>query len=167
MSNTMLRSISFLAIILISFKGLSAQTENANQVYFELLGAGGGFSLNFDSRFGDKENGLGYRLGIGGESSYSSSFGSSKALAIPVGLNYLFGARKHHLELGAGATPFFGDKTYYPRTYWGTNFNAGYRLTPFNRKGFSFRAGYMQWIMFYSNETEFSPFFYVSFGYRF
>jgi hypothetical protein len=166
MNRKIVRKFFFLSVILLSETG-QGQTKNASQVYLELLGAGGGFSLNFDSRFGEKENGLGYRVGIGGEYTYSSSLGSSKALTIPVGLNYLFGANKHHFELGAGATPFFGDETYYPRTYWGTNFSAGYRLTPFNKKGFSFRAGYMQWIMFYSDKTEYSPFFYLSFGYRF
>ncbi|HSF44373.1 MAG TPA: hypothetical protein VLA58_00135 [Chitinophagaceae bacterium] len=157
----------FLSVIVLSVSGLHAQTVNAKQVYLELFGAGGGISLNFDSRFGQKENGLGYRVGIGGEYSFSSALGSSKAVSIPVGLNYLFGAKKHYFELGGGATPFFGDKTYYPQSYWGANFNAGYRLTPFNKKGFSFRAGYMQWIMFYPNDTEFSPFLYLSFGYRF
>jgi hypothetical protein len=161
------KTMVLLSVIFLSLECLTAQTKNANQVYLELAGAGGGISLNFDSRFGQKENGLGYRVGIGGEYSFSSALGSSKAIAIPVGLNYLFGAKKHHLELGAGATPFFGDETYYPQSYWGTNLTAGYRLTPFNKKGFSFRAGYMQWIMFYANDTDFTPFFYLSFGYRF
>jgi hypothetical protein len=157
----------FFTVIFLSIPGLTAQTKNANQFYLELFGAAGGASLNFDSRFGEKENGLGYRVGIGGEFSFSSALGTSTALAIPVGLNYLIGAKQHHLELGAGATPFFGDETYYPRTYWGTNFNAGYRLTPFNKKGFSFRAGYMQWVMFYPSGTDLTPYFYLSFGYRF
>ncbi len=162
------RSVNTVLFLCLLFpvKNALAQTENATQVYFELFGAGGGASLNFDSRFDKKENGLGYRLGIGGEFFYSSSLGTSKAISVPVGVNYLFGERKHHFELGSGATAFFGDQFYYPKNYWGANFSAGYRLTPFERKGFSFRAGYMHWILF-ANGTDFSPYLYLSFGYRF
>jgi hypothetical protein len=63
----------FFTVIFLSIPGLTAQTKNANQFYLELFGAAGGASLNFDSRFGEKENGLGYRVGIGGEFSFSSA----------------------------------------------------------------------------------------------
>lgn len=157
-------------ILLITFVTLalfsSGQSLNAKQVYLELIGAGGGPSLNYDARFGNKENGLGYRVGIGGEFSFSSAFGTSTAFAVPVGINYLLGSRKHYLELGSGATAFFGDETYYPKNYWGLNLNAGYRLTPFQKKGVSLRIGYMQWIMF-TTDIEFTPYFYLAVGYRF
>lgn len=158
------------AILFITFVTLalfsSGQSLNAKQVYLELIGAGGGPSLNYDARFGNKENGLGYRVGIGGEFSYSSSLGTSSALAIPAGINYLLGKRKHYLDLGSGATVFFGDETYYPKNRWGLNFSAGYRLTPFEKKGVSFRAGYMHWIVFLP-EADFSPYLYLGVGYRF
>jgi hypothetical protein len=141
-------------------------SAHASQAYFELFGAGGAASLNYDARFSKKENGLGYRVGIGGEFFYSSNLGTSTSVAIPLGLNYLFGKRKHYFELGAGGTPFFGDEMSYPKNYFGANLSAGYRLTPFQKKGVSFRAGYMQWIMF-ANGTDFTPYLYISVGYRF
>jgi hypothetical protein len=141
-------------------------SAHASQAYFELFGAGGAASLNYDARFSKKENGLGYRVGIGGEFFYSSSLGTSTSVAIPLGLNYLFGKRKHYFELGAGGTPFFGDEMSYPKNYFGANLSAGYRLTPFRKKGVSFRAGYMQWLIF-SNGTDFTPYLYLSVGYRF
>ena len=39
---------------------------HASQVQFEMLGTAGLFSFNFDSRFTKKENGIGFRLGLGG-----------------------------------------------------------------------------------------------------
>ncbi|HLO82453.1 MAG TPA: hypothetical protein VK166_15925 [Chitinophagaceae bacterium] len=148
----------------------SARSQNlsthASQAYFELFGAAGGVSLNYDARFSKKENGLGYRVGIGGGFLYSSSFGTSITVAVPVGLNYLFGTRKHYFELGGGASPFFGDEMSYPKNYFGVNLSAGYRLTPFQKKGVSFRAGYMQWVIF-ANGTDFTPYLYLSVGYRF
>jgi hypothetical protein len=141
-------------------------SAHASQAYLELFGAGGAASLNYDARFSKKENGLGYRVGIGGEFFYSSNLGTSTSVAIPFGINYLFGKTKHYFELGAGGTPFFGDEMSYPKNYFGANLSAGYRLTPFQKKGVSFRAGYMQWIMF-ANGTDFTPYLYISVGYRF
>jgi hypothetical protein len=158
--------ISSILVCLYSSSNAQHASAHASQAYFELFGAAGGVSLNYDARFSEKENGLGYRVGIGGGFLYSSSFGTSITVAMPVGLNYLFGQRKHYFELGAGGTPFFGDEMSYPKNYFGANLTAGYRLTPFQKKGVSFRAGYIQWFIF-SNGTDFTPYLYLSVGYRF
>lgn len=74
--------------------------KKQNTIYFELLGVGGFYSVNFDKRFHDQmENGLGLRVGV------STSNG---IVAFPMQVNYILG-RKHHLEVGAGIT--FGNGT--------------------------------------------------------
>ena len=74
-------------------------TANASQVYFELGGAGIIYSFNYDGRFSKYENGLGFRVGIGGASVNGEGY-----FAVPFQINYLAGARGKYLEAGLGAT---------------------------------------------------------------
>lgn len=74
-------------------------TKNAQQVYGEFLGNGLLFTANYDFRFGQRQKGLGMRLGIG-------FFGGSDGgiITIPVAINNLSGRAPNYLEIGLGAT---------------------------------------------------------------
>ena len=136
-----------------------AKAQAAKSVYFE-LGGPGLASFNFDTRFSNREDGLGGRVGVGG-----FSIDGEGAVFIPIGLNYLIGKdQKHYFELGAGVTPVLysgssGDD--FTSTFGHLNF--GYRLQP-ARGGFTFRA----FITPIFGEFGFFPYWGgVSFGYKF
>src|SRR5258705_10021122 len=74
-------------------------TASATNIYFELGGAAVIYSFNIDSRFGPYENGLGFRLGVGG-----ASWDGEGYVAFPIQLNYLAGTKGKYLEIGAGYT---------------------------------------------------------------
>ncbi len=138
-------------------------TSNASQVYFELGGAGIIYSFNYDGRFSKYENGLGFRLGIGGASVEGDGY-----IAVPVQINYLAGTRGKYIEVGGGATyapglHLFGDNK--DNTIYGT-MSIGFRKQPVGKKGFTFRAAFMPLIGFASGGS-FLPFAGVSWGYRF
>jgi hypothetical protein len=137
--------------------------QAAKSVYFE-LGGPGLASFNFDTRFGNKQDGLGGRIGIGGFS-LTVDGESNGVVFIPIGLNYLLGKDgKNYFEFGGGVTPVIvsgsgdGDFT---STFGHLNF--GYRLQP-AKGGFTFRAfitpifGSFGFIPYYGG---------VSFGYKF
>ena len=146
-------------------------TANASQFYFELGGPGVIYSFNYDGRFGSYENGIGFRIGIGG-----ASWNGSGYFAIPVQINYLLGTNGKYLELGGGATyapglNLFGNDEnqnipgyQYTNTY-GT-FTIGFRKQPLGRKGFTFRAAFSP-IVSFTNGGSFLPFAGVSWGFRF
>ena len=119
-----------------------------NAIYFELLGQGGLYSINYDVRLTQN---LSLRAGI---TSWQIGVlvGKFRFTAFPVMLNYLSGKRDSHLELGVGLMPahfsFEGTGTY-------SLFNAassgssnaiigtatvGYRYQPLDG-GFVFRIG--------------------------
>jgi len=54
-------------------------------------------SLNYDRRFGDKENGLGFRIGLGILPVFDTY-----VFVLPAMVNYLIGKNGVYLELGAG-----------------------------------------------------------------
>lgn len=93
-----MKKIFFLAITILFFSSLKAQ--NSKVIYVELGGPGLLGSVNYDMRLTAKENGIGFRVGIGGmffPILMESSF------IVPVELNYLIGNNgKNYLELGAG-----------------------------------------------------------------
>lgn len=111
------------------------QTSTAQSVFFE-LGGPGLASFNFDTRFSDKNDGFGGRIGIGG-----LSIDGAGVVFVPVGLNYLLGKdNRNYFELGIGATPVFGSDggdSDFSETFGHLNF--GYRLQPAGG-GFQFRA---------------------------
>ncbi len=151
-----------LMLLLISATATMAQQTAAKSMYFE-LGGPGLASINFDSRFGPREGGLGGRIGFGG-----FSIDGSGVVFIPVGLNYLLGKdTKNYFELGAGITPIIasGDFTDNGGTFTSTfgHLNFGYRYQP-PKQGFTFRAfispifGSFGFVPYYGG---------VSFGYKF
>jgi len=139
------------------------QTKRAQNVYVEILGQGLLFSANYDTRFSNKRNGLGGRIGFGGIGGSGDSF-----ISIPVSLNYLLGNGKNFFEIGLGATYaslstnddfFFGDG--------GSNVIGTmafmYRLQP-EKTGFSFRGGITP---IFSSDGFVPYYFGLSLGYTF
>jgi len=120
----------------------SGEGTRAQNVFVEVGGQGLLFTANYDSRFSNRRDGLGGRVGIG----YLSE-GGDNITTIPVSLNYLLGnGGKHFFEIGLGAnilatggndeSIFFDDNS---SNVVGT-MSFSYRLQPVNT-GFSFRAG--------------------------
>ena len=74
-------------------------SKNAKQVYGEFLGNGLLFTVNYDFRFGQRQKGLGMRLGLG-------FFGGSDGgiFTVPIAINNLSGRAPNYLEIGLGAT---------------------------------------------------------------
>ena len=125
---------------------------HASQVQFEMLGAAGLFSFNFDSRFTKKGNGIGYRIGLGGSPLGLSgkSCNSGTMISLPAGLNYLLGKGPHLFETGAGAvlTAISSTKMYclgFDSGFFSDEMEsymyllAGYRYQPVKKKGTTFR----------------------------
>ncbi len=119
----------------------SGDERRAQNVFVEIGGQGLLFTANYDTRFSNKRNGLGGRIGIG----YIAADGDN-ATTIPLSMNYLLGKGKHLFEIGLGATLlatggtdesfFFKDND---SSVIGT-MSFSYRLQPVDG-GFSFRAG--------------------------
>ncbi len=141
--------------------------RRAQSVFFEILGAGGTYSFNYDTRFQNTLNGLGGRVGL----SYLAVDGNGLFTA-PVVLNYLLGKNGKYFEMGIGATYvgfnaneggndeeiLFIDND----GFFGT-MNFGYRKQPVDG-GFMFRAG----VTPIFNKNNFIPYYgYISFGYSF
>jgi hypothetical protein len=134
-----MKKVSFLVFASLVFS-LSASSQSAAKSVFAEIGGPGIASLNFDTRFNKREDGLGMRAGFGG-----FVIDGSGIVFLPVGLNYLLGKDgKNYLELGAGVTPIFGigdvntDNGSPFETTFG-HLNIGYRLQP-SKPGFTFRA---------------------------
>ena len=81
---------------------LNANSQGAAKAIFFELGGPGIASINFDTRFAKKEDGIGGRFGFGGIS--FNFFGDEEGVFLfPLGLNYLIGKdNKNYFELGAG-----------------------------------------------------------------
>ena len=170
----MQKTFLIIALFIFRFMRCDAQTA-AKSVYAELGGAGLA-SVNFDMRLQQKEDGLGFRVGIGGFSvRLDNGFGQtdrSGILTIPLELNYLLGKDHHHyFEMGAGATIVSLSNTnnsngintndQFSSTFGHLYF--GYRLQPADG-GFLFRAG----ITPVFGKGYFVPYYAgISFGYKF
>ncbi len=101
------------------------------------------FSVNYDSRFGKKNSGLGYLVGLGGFTSFDSNSGTS-LLAVPIQLNYLAGRGAHFFEAGIGATyttnGFWENQQIEDKTPVLGTVTFGYRFQPL-KSGFMLRTG--------------------------
>jgi hypothetical protein len=152
--NQLMKKIVSLFIFTFLFSGAYSQ---AKSIYAE-LGGPGLASINFDTRFSKKEDGLGGRIGIGG-----LSIDGEGAVFVPIGLNYILGKdSRNYFEMGAGVTPVIGTGSGdFAETFGHILF--GYRMQP-KDGGFTFRA--------FINPVFGSGFFVpyyggVSFGYKF
>ncbi len=149
----------------ILFAQSSDTTKRAQSVYFELLGPGGFYSANYDTRFSKRQDGPGIRVGV----SYTS-VDQASLFTLPVQVNYLLGKNGKYFEVGLGATyastrADFFDSTESDEkgsTVFGT-MNFGYRRQPIEG-GFLFRAG----VAPIFHNRDFIPYWpYLSFGYSF
>jgi hypothetical protein len=139
-------------------------TDRAPQAVFaEIYGRGGIFSANYDRRFSNRLDGLGFTVGAG-----YIAVDDISLLSIPVTINYLMGKNGKYFELGAGVSYFNAsihdgtDASSGGHTFIGTT-TIGYRSQPING-GFIFRAGINPF--FFRN--TFIPYWpYVSFGINF
>lgn len=151
-------------IIVIAFVccAATAGAQAAKSVYVE-LGGPGLASFNFDTRFTNREDGIGGRVGFGG-----FSIGGTGAIFLPIGMNYLIGKdSKNYFEVGAGVTPVFlsglleDEDGPFSTTFGHLTF--GYRMQPL-RGGFTFRA----FVSPVFGKGAFIPYYGgVSFGYKF
>jgi hypothetical protein len=77
--------------------------KKPKSMFLEVGGAGLALTLNYDTRFGDKRDKWGYRLGAG----YYNT-GANWVASVPLQLNYLYGLGKEggssFVEFGAGTT---------------------------------------------------------------
>jgi hypothetical protein len=111
----------------------SAHAQRSKIAYLELGGNGIFYSLNYDTRFSNTNNGLGGRLGV--------SFYGNDGIVFPLQLNYVIGNKNHGLEIGAGIYTYFHTKTPFNDVVFPSGVVA-YRYQPTD-KHFSFRAGWM------------------------
>lgn len=124
-------------------KAPSAEGKRAQNVFIELGGQGILLTANYDTRFGNRRDGLGGRAGIG----YIAADGEH-ATTIPIGLNYLLGKGNKFFEIGLGATvvsskvnfSFFDDNEAEQNSSVIGTMSFSYRVQPVD-SGFSFRAG--------------------------
>jgi len=132
-------------------------------VYFGIGGSAPVFSVNYDRRFANRLNGLGFTTGIG-------FFGVTGAsiFSVPVSLNYLFGKQSHFLELAAGATLIIGTSSDFldGNSTTGSaiigHINLGYRYQPATG-GFFARTGVSP--LFFQGDYVTS--YYLGLGYSF
>jgi hypothetical protein len=143
----MKRSLVTLLLLIVVRSAGGAQPSGPytqNAVYFEFLGQGLLYSVNFDHRFTEH---IALRAGI---SHFTVEFISDVSVTtIPIVAEYLSGTGNHHLEIGLGIIPiygsvstsFFGEREGSVGT-WGVIATAtlGYRYQPVS-EGFLFRIG--------------------------
>jgi hypothetical protein len=134
----------FLSVLTKGQQSGSTSSENekrAQNIFVELGGQGLLFTANYDTRFSNRRDGLGGRIGIG----YIAE-GGDNATTIPISMNYLLGKGRHFFEMGLGATLLATGGNDNSLLFDENNSNVigtmsfSYRLQPVDR-GFSFRAG--------------------------
>ncbi len=114
----------------------SSMAQTAMSVYVE-AGGPGVASINFDTRFTKKQDGIGGRIGMGG-----FKIDNTGAFFIPATITWLIGKdQKNYFEVGGGAT-FVSAGNDYDSELFSTTFghlNLGYRYQP-KESGIIFRA---------------------------
>lgn len=140
----------------------SKTSANASQIYLEAGGSAVIYSINYDGRFGKYENGVGFRIGVGG-----ASYDGDGYIAIPAQVNYLLGSKGQYLELGGGITFISTSDIFFDDDDGSNNvaasFVIGFRKQPFGKKGLTWRLAFTPFIGFGS----FQPWAGASVGYRF
>lgn len=137
--------------------------KRAQNVFVEFGAQGLLFSANYDTRFGNRRNGIGGRVGIG-----VISADDVTVVTVPLSLNYLLGSGKNFFEIGLGATYASLDASTDDDFFGSGDAVIGtmafmYRLQPEN-SGFSFRGGFTPIF----NSSGFIPYYAgISLGYTF
>lgn len=174
-------AIAFLLCFAV-FHPLSAQSQGparfSKAVFVEAFGLGIQASLNYDMRIiKGRQDGLGFRLGLGGTFTGSSDADAgpvaSGIVHFPLGINYLVGKKQHAFEGGLGINPHYAKTDLYSPTKprlinengWGNYgfVNLGYRFQPLNN-GFVFR---FNWTPLISGQAVVPAIFGISAGYGF
>jgi len=167
--------IAFLAAGSLCFAQAPEAPAGRNAVFFELLGNGGLYSLNYERMLTDH---LGLRIGYAAWNSPLLFEGSppDRYRTLPVSASYLLGAGERKLELGGGVTLGRGtlDRSFDTRrdfSFRSLTAIVGYRSQP-RQRGYLFRAGVTPFYSFDKGEEAYpDPGFSfsagVSFGYRF
>jgi hypothetical protein len=94
-----MKKIVVLLMLSSAFFNVTYAQTAAKAAYVE-IGGPGLLSANFDMRFASKEDGAGFRVGVG-----AFSVNSASVVTVPLGLNYLIGKdKKNYFEVGAGFT---------------------------------------------------------------
>ncbi len=88
----------FLAFIGFSFQTLNAQFKRSEAVFVEVKGSGINLTLNYDTRFSKKINGIGGSIGFG----YLGDK-YENAMNLPIAVNYLVGSKRNFFEMGIAA----------------------------------------------------------------
>lgn len=126
-------------------------TKPAQAIFVE----GGGnsliWSVNYDRRFTNRLDGVGFRIGAG-----YFPLGGSNLLVVPFGVNILAGSKNHFAELGINASVVNAtsknkanpaESKYGQLDFTGNKTNMvygvlmGYRYQQVNKKGWQFRVG--------------------------
>jgi hypothetical protein len=139
-------------------------------LFMELGGAGLALSMNYDTRFSNRVDGLGIRMGVGFSFTKDPAF-----FTVPVALNYLVGRNGNYFEVGAGLTYLditntkgfndvsIGGSADLPNDqYLFVTTCFGYRRQPIHG-GFNFRGGVSP--VFVNGEMGILP--YISLGFNF
>ena len=133
---------NLLGIVLLSFFANSLFAQKSAMAAYAEIGGPGLASINFDSRFAKKEDGLGWRAGVGGFSISDGIGDKFSVLTVPLGINYLLGKdQKNYFEIGAGFT-YISTKDNTGSGNFNSsfgNFTLGYRHAP-AAGGFFFKA---------------------------
>jgi hypothetical protein len=146
------------------FNGCFSQDlpETKNALYFELLGSGGLYSINYERNIHRNIYG---RVGFGTwqvNDSFSMNPEPGRITTIPLLITYLSGHTNHHFELGGGL--LLGNKKDYMGSSSISTLNGyvGYRYQSFISKGFLFRIGIAPFISL--NETNYPDSYFLSPG---
>jgi hypothetical protein len=94
--------VAIILLVTLCNAKINAQTvagKRAQNVFVELGGPGLLLSANYDTRFVNRHDGIGGRIGAG-----YVSISDNSLLTIPVQLNYLLGKNNRYFEIGIGAT---------------------------------------------------------------
>ncbi len=122
-------------------------TSLKKAVFFELLGAGILYSLNYDFRLRRNTNqGFGLRLGLGKGQYVSNETFGGRYTTLPINFNYIYGKGRTGLEAGISLTPEFTFRDFDNRINFHSSLNLGFRYQPLN-KGIVFRLAYNPWII--------------------
>ncbi len=132
--------------------------SSSQAVYIELLGKGFVNSVNYEHSLSKDLQGINVQIGVG--------FAPTSFITVPASLNYVFGRKKHHFEIGAGVTYINGflwddDDSWGPDLVIHTNF-----LYRFQKPGgkFFFKIGATPLI---SRQFNIGPWFGAGLGYKF
>jgi len=144
-------------ILLFLFLGLGLQSR-AQAVYVEVFGKGLVNSINYEYSLNNTVQGFNVQFGIG--------FAPTSLITIPASINYVFGRKKHHFELGGGVTYINGflwvdDDGFGPD--FGIHSNILYRFEKPKGK-FFFKIGATPFI---SRNLNVGPWFGAGLGYKF